>query len=569
MNAKSKHLKARKLESILFALAVTALSSGAAYAGTSYTTQGATNITSTSATLNGTASSTCSVSNIAFQYGATAAYGFAAVASPSSVNTASATASAQISGLVCNATYHFRLTGEACSTTVDGADQTFTTAALGAATGVQATADSLTSAVVSWTAPSSNCGSAIISYTVKAVQDPSKTCLATSGTSCNVTGLTTGTAYTFTVTAVNGNGIGDVSAPSNSVTPSTAQTIANLAATPSTGTVGGSSTLTATGGASGNPVTFATSTPSVCTVSGSSVRYTSAGTCTVTANQAGGGTYGPATTASLSIVTTIGSSSSCLGVSSPSGFAISPCVFNMASDGGASVFSGMTSTLSTSLGLANVRNMQQGSNGTVTLEYDGGKLAFLPINVARLDGRANGVYQGQYGKYVVVNGGTAVTVAPGILNFDQLATLMPGWSVQVDAQGGITASKDGVVYSVKPAYFVQATSTAGPSIGAGADGVVRFVDSQGNSQVLYPAFAEPDTLQLYLSYADGSATSTVNLDGTVQAQFNGQTFTLTPDSTLSTLNSSATSGTFWKDGGSRYRMRTMHRLNTTQGFSMQ
>ncbi len=53
-------------------------------------------------------------------------------------------------------------------------------------------------------------------------------------------------------------------------------------------------TLTATGGASGNPVTFASTTPTVCSVSGSTVNVIATGTCTVTADQAGNDQYYPA-----------------------------------------------------------------------------------------------------------------------------------------------------------------------------------------------------------------------------------------------------------------------------------
>ena len=69
---------------------------------------------------------------------------------------------------------------------------------------------------------------------------------------------------------------------------------------PATGTVGGSATLTATGGASGNPVIFSVDPSSgvgVCTVSGtngSTVTYTAAGSCVIDANQAGNAGYAAA-----------------------------------------------------------------------------------------------------------------------------------------------------------------------------------------------------------------------------------------------------------------------------------
>jgi Fibronectin type III domain len=70
------------------------------------------------------------------------------------------------------------------------------------------------SATVSWTAPSSS-GSPITGYTV-IWSGGSQSC---NGSPCLVTALTSGTAYTFTVTATNAAGTGPASAPSNSVTP--------------------------------------------------------------------------------------------------------------------------------------------------------------------------------------------------------------------------------------------------------------------------------------------------------------------------------------------------------------
>ncbi|MBK9443626.1 MAG: DUF1566 domain-containing protein [Comamonadaceae bacterium] len=61
-------------------------------------------------------------------------------------------------------------------------------------------------------------------------------------------------------------------------------------------------TLSATGGASGQPVVFATtSANSICTVSGTTVTFTGVGVCNLSANQAGVGSYAPATQVLASI----------------------------------------------------------------------------------------------------------------------------------------------------------------------------------------------------------------------------------------------------------------------------
>ncbi len=60
-------------------------------------------------------------------------------------------------------------------------------------------------------------------------------------------------------------------------------------------------TVTADGGGSGNPVTFATTTGGLCTVAGSTVAFTHAGTCTITAEQTGNTDYAAAPTATQSV----------------------------------------------------------------------------------------------------------------------------------------------------------------------------------------------------------------------------------------------------------------------------
>ena len=91
-----------------------------------------------------------------------------------------------------------------------------TTTIPGAPTAVVATAGNA-SASVAFTAPASNGGSAITGYTV--TSSPGSFTATGATSPINVTGLTNGTAYTFTVIATNAAGNSLASTASTSVTP--------------------------------------------------------------------------------------------------------------------------------------------------------------------------------------------------------------------------------------------------------------------------------------------------------------------------------------------------------------
>ncbi|MBS4096720.1 MAG: fibronectin type III domain-containing protein [Sulfuricella sp.] len=128
-------------------------------------------------------------------------------------------------------------------------------------------------ATVSWTAPADN-GSAITGYTVTASPGGATCSAVPPATSCTVTGLPNGTAYTFTATATNSRGTGPDSAASGAVTPS-------VPAAPS-------------GGDSAPPVTTTTTLPS------------------------GGGTAAPSSGQTV-VVTDNGSNGSTINLPSPTG----------------------------------------------------------------------------------------------------------------------------------------------------------------------------------------------------------------------------------------------------------
>ncbi len=87
-------------------------------------------------------------------------------------------------------------------------------------------------ATVSFTAPAFTGGAAITGYTV--TSNPGAITASGSGSPITVSGLTNGTAYTFTVTATNSVGSSGASAASNSVTPQVPNSAPTISGSPAT-----------------------------------------------------------------------------------------------------------------------------------------------------------------------------------------------------------------------------------------------------------------------------------------------------------------------------------------------
>jgi hypothetical protein len=110
-----------------------------------------------------------------------------------------------------------------------------------------------------------------------------------------ISGLQPGDTYHFRLTANNSQGPGVVGSDAQFQTLKANQSII-FGPAPSV-IVGGTGTVSTTGGGSGNPVIFSSTTTSVCTTggtNGSTVTGVAAGSCIIAANQAGNDHYNPA-----------------------------------------------------------------------------------------------------------------------------------------------------------------------------------------------------------------------------------------------------------------------------------
>jgi uncharacterized protein (TIGR02145 family) len=182
------------------------------------TTNPATNITSTSAILNGTVNANNSSATVTFEYGLTSGYGSTMSGIPNTVTGNSNTSvSANISGLTTNTLYHFRVKAVNSYGTTYGSDLTFTTTGGGSlpiATTNPATNIASTSATLNGTVNANNYSTTVtFEYGLTSgygstVPGTPNTVTGTTNTSviANISGLTINTLYHFRVKAVNSYG---------------------------------------------------------------------------------------------------------------------------------------------------------------------------------------------------------------------------------------------------------------------------------------------------------------------------------------------------------------------------
>jgi CSLREA domain-containing protein len=264
-------------------------------------------------------------------------------------------------------------------------------------------------------------------------------------------------------------------------------------------------TVSATGGPSGNPVTFSSLTPLVCSVSGNTVTILAAGGCTIRASQAGDTNYDPAPNVDQSFTVAKASSTTTVTVS------------NATFDGNPH---GGTATVTGAGGL----------NQSVTITYTGrnstvyGPSTTAPTNTG--DYTASAIFAGDAN-----HNGSNDSKDFQITKANQTITFNPNPlpnKTYGDADFGITATASSGL-TVSFAASGQCTVASGTVHLTGAGGCTITASQAGNSN--YNAASD-----VIRSFSIATAATTVSLSSSANPSITGSnvTFTATVNSTAGT-----------------------------------
>lgn len=577
------------------AMALAAFAAFNAHASVTIAGQTALNITGTAVQLRADVTEAGGTTYSAyFEYGSTVAYGTLSPTQSNVVapNLTTRVLSSTISGLSCGTTYHYRAV---VPTGSNGADATFTTSPCSATLALARTAgsnpslygDSLTYAatIAGATNPTGS-----VNFMFNGTSISGCGAVALSGTTAQCSTSTLPVVSNASVTATYFNDANNYNVTSAALT----QTV-------SAGVPGATSTPTATAGnASAKVVFLAPSNTGGATITGYTVTSSPAGgidqnagstslshtitgltngtayTFTVTATNSAGASVASAASVAVTPLASIPNTGGAIPELqvNVTGIKAMPTPLDLTMGQGPAFVTAIMTQLAKALNNNGLTYQTQNANGVVkVLGYGANgteELVFSVVNYATGDTRADGVYGTGNGGYVVVTAGSSVTLIPAVMSLTELTALYPGVNSTINSNGVLIAPIGSVTYVAQPAIAIQqhypASATA--NLMPGTDDIPTFTDKNNQSQRLYPAFAEPDTLRNALKNLDPNATMNVQFDGTVAARVFGTNYTLVPDQTLGSVPSSQSGRLWWQDGPLRYHVLNITNAGTSQGFTV-
>lgn len=398
--------------------------------------------------------------------------------------------------------------------------------------------------------------------------------VAIGGTSCSSVAVVSGTSITCTTGAHAAGAVNVVVTNTDAQTGTLASGYAYNLLPQATLTASGmgaieqnsTATLSTTGGSGTGAVTYALSS-GPCTLIGSTLTGAGVGICLVVATKAADANY---LVANASITVTVSTPRFLAVAPSTAGIAGSNLTaLNLGGTDGPALSNCLRETLRTVLG-ADVEYLGQSANGVARVGQAGQSASFYALDVITTTGSGPAITPTSSNILnIATSCGTFVAV-PALLNLSEFGAVLSamGLAVQVNQQGVMTVSVGGILYVARPDYLLTQGVLGAPSLVMGADGLLRFTDSSGNMQVLYPAFLDPDTLGNQIAQAVGGSIA-IQIDGqAILTLRDGTKYLLTPDLTLGGVPAEQFSAMWWPDGANRYRYRTTSILNTSQGFAV-
>lgn len=204
------------------------------------------------------------------------------------------------------------------------------------------------------------------------------------------------------------------------------------------------------------------------------------------------------------------------------GIGTQPTVLDLSGSQGSAMINCLVDTVRTLLG-GDVQFRGQSVNGVTTVEQNGLKISFYPLSVSTVRTLPAGLHLTNSNSMDVGTACGVVALAPAMVNLAEFGATIKRMALKanINSEGLITVGVGNVVYVVRPDY-VSGKGSAGPNLAQGFDGNYRFTDSEGNVQLLRPAFMDPVALAIQapqflkvtstglLIQTDGSAVLTQN-----------------------------------------------------------
>ncbi|MEI6753455.1 MAG: fibronectin type III domain-containing protein, partial [Paludibacter sp.] len=354
-----------------------------------------------------------------------------------------------------------------------------------------------TQASVTFTAPSSDGGSSIIDYTV--TSNPGNHTATGASSPLTVTGLTNGTAYTFTVTARNSIGSGSASSASNSVTPKGNSSISITGTTSFNynGSAQGPSTSNVTG--STGAVTYSYVGTGGTSYSASATAPTAVGTYSVTASVAADASYNGASSSATGFTIAAVVPGVPTAATATAGNAQASVVFTAPSDNGGSAIIDYTVTSNpgshTATGASSpivVTGLTNGTAYTFTVtarnSAGSGSASDASNSVTPVSPSVNVVADANLSTYAPTSA-TDVTVSSGELTVDADATVK---TMTVNPGGKLTLAA-GKTLTVAGAFTLHSDATGtgtlldnGGTITAASTNVEQYLTTGRNWYVSSP-----------------------------------------------------------------------------------